>query len=167
MATLRNKRKLATIAKENCQEHPRSNLGQNTNVPRSEEDYITQVFEEIEARITKRLSKEFSRTESHILGALSQLDEFFWTRYFRVSPHPLRRCPRTHLAETRDEWGRLPEWSSSWIEDFSESDHTNLWPEVAYNRYLTQADGLFSFIERFLNACKWMIILERIQILKI
>ena len=75
MAT-RNKRKLAALNKENCEEHPRSNLGQNSNVPRSQEDYITQVSEEIEGRVTKKLSQEFSRTENRILGALARLDDF-------------------------------------------------------------------------------------------
>ena len=32
--------------------------------------------EEIEGRVTEKLSQEFSRTESRILGALSTLDEF-------------------------------------------------------------------------------------------
>ena len=77
MVTVRSKRKLAALNKENCEEYPRSNLAQNTNVPRSREDYITQFSKEIEGRLTKKLSKEFSRTESRILGALSQLDEFF------------------------------------------------------------------------------------------
>ena len=76
MATLRNNRKLAALNKEKCEEHPRSNLLQNSNVPRSQEDYITQVSEEIERRITKKLSQEFSRTENRILGALSRLDDF-------------------------------------------------------------------------------------------
>ena len=40
------------------------------------QQYISQVFEEIEGRATEKLSKEFSRTESRILGALSKLDEF-------------------------------------------------------------------------------------------
>ena len=75
MAT-RNKRKLAALSKENCEEHPRSNLAQNSNVPRSQEDYITQVSEEIEGRVTKKLSQEFSRTENRILGALVRLDDF-------------------------------------------------------------------------------------------
>ena len=75
MAT-RNKRKLAALNKENCQEHPRSNLAQNSNVPRSQEDYITQVSEEIEGRVTKKLSQEFIRTENRILGALARLDDF-------------------------------------------------------------------------------------------
>ena len=75
MAT-RNKRKLAALNKEICDEHPRSNLASNLKVPRSQEDYMTQVSEEIEGRVTKKLSQEFSRTESRILGALARLDDF-------------------------------------------------------------------------------------------
>ena len=74
--TTRNKRKLAALNKENCEEHPRSNLAQNSSAPRSQEDYITQVSEEIEGRVTKRLSKEFSKTENRIVGALARLDDF-------------------------------------------------------------------------------------------
>ena len=74
--TNRNKRKLAALNKENGEKHPRSNLAQNSNAPRSQEDYITQVSEEIEGRGTKRLSKEFSKTENRILGALARLDDF-------------------------------------------------------------------------------------------
>ena len=75
MAT-RNKRKLAALNKENGEEHPRNNLAQNSNAPRSQEDYITQVSEEIEGRVTKKLSQEFSRTGSRILGALAGLVNF-------------------------------------------------------------------------------------------
>ena len=75
MAT-RNKRKLAALNKENCEEHPKSNLVRNSNVPRSLEDYITQVSEEIEERVAKKLSQEFNRTENRILGALARLDDF-------------------------------------------------------------------------------------------
>ena len=75
MAT-RNKRKLAALNKENCEEHPRNNLAPKSDVPRPQEDYITQVSEEIEGRVTKRLSQEFSRTENRILGALARLDNF-------------------------------------------------------------------------------------------
>ena len=73
MAFLRNQRKLAAL-KENFEEHPRSNLAQNSNVPRSQEDYITQTSEDIECRVTKKLSQELSRRENRILGALSRLD---------------------------------------------------------------------------------------------
>ena len=75
MAT-RNKRNLVKLNKVNWEEHPRSNLAQNSNVPRSQEDYITQASEEIEGRVTKKLSQVFRRTENRILGALVRLDVF-------------------------------------------------------------------------------------------
>ena len=75
MAT-RNKKKPAALNKENCEERLRSNLVQNSNVPRSQEDYITQVSEEIEGRITKKLSQAFSRTENRLIGAIARLDDF-------------------------------------------------------------------------------------------
>ena len=40
------------------------------------EEYINQLSEEIEGRVPKNLSQEFSRMESRILGALSKLVEF-------------------------------------------------------------------------------------------
>ena len=77
MAALGNKQKLAALNKETGEGHPRSNLAQNSNASRSQEDYTTQLFVEIEGRVTKKLFKEFIRTESRILGALSRRDEIF------------------------------------------------------------------------------------------
>ena len=76
MATLRYKRKLAAVTGKTQQEHPRNGQSRNTPVPRINEEYITQVSEEIEGRITKKLSQEFNRIESRISDALSKLDEF-------------------------------------------------------------------------------------------
>ena len=76
MATLRNKRKLAAVTRETQEENPGNGQSRNTSVPRINKEYITQISEEIEGRISKKLSQEFSRTESRILGALSKLDEF-------------------------------------------------------------------------------------------
>ena len=76
MATLRNKRKLAAVTRKTKEENPRNGQSRNTSVPRINEEYITQVSEQIEGRVTKKLSQEFSRTESRIMGALSKLDEF-------------------------------------------------------------------------------------------
>ena len=76
MATLRNKRKLAAVTRETQEENPRNGQSRNTSVPSINEEYITQVSEEIEGRVSKKLSQEFSRTESRILGVLSKLDEF-------------------------------------------------------------------------------------------
>ena len=76
MATLRNKRKLAAVTTKTQEENPRNGQSRNTSVPRINEEYITQVSEEIEGRVSKKLSQEFSRTESRILCALTKLDEF-------------------------------------------------------------------------------------------
>ena len=84
MAMLRNKRKLAAVTRETQEEHLRNGQSRNTSVPRINEEYITQVSEEIEGRITKKLSQEFNRTKSRILGALSKLDEFRLNRQIRT-----------------------------------------------------------------------------------
>ena len=76
MATLRNKRNLAAVIRETQEEHLRNGQSRNTSVPRINEENITQVSEEIEGSVSKKLSQEFSRTESRVLGALSKLDEF-------------------------------------------------------------------------------------------
>ena len=75
MATLRNKRKLAAVTRETQEENPRNGQSRNTSVPRINEDYLTQLSEEIEGTITEKLSREFSRIESRISDALSKLDE--------------------------------------------------------------------------------------------
>ena len=73
MATLRTKRKLAAIKRENHEEHPKNCQTRDGNVPRIQEDYITQVLEEIEGRVTKKLFQEFNRTENRVLSAISKL----------------------------------------------------------------------------------------------
>ena len=75
MATLRNKRKLAPVSRETA-EGGRSSRRQTVLDPDLTQDYISQVSEEIEGRVTKKLSKGFSKTESRILAALSKLEEF-------------------------------------------------------------------------------------------
>ena len=105
--TTRNKRKLAALNKENCEEHPRSNLALNLNAPRSQEDYITQVSEEIEGRVTKRLSNEFSRTENRILGALARLDDFLMNPLLQghsgTTPEPTRNALCNNQGTNEDD----------------------------------------------------------------
>ena len=117
--TTRNKRKLAALNRENCEEHPRSNLAQNSSAPRSQEDYVTQVSEEIEGRVTKRLSKEFSRTENRILGALARLDDFLMNPllpgYSGATPEPTRRASGNNQGTNEDDSQNDPH---------PEADHT-------------------------------------------
>ena len=105
--TTRKKKKLAALNKENCEEHPRSNLAQNSSAPRSQEDYITQVSERIERRVTKRLSKEFSRTENRILGALARFDDFLMNPLLQghsgTTPEPSRNTLNTSQGTNEDD----------------------------------------------------------------
>ena len=102
-----NKRKFATLNKENCEKHPRSNLAQNSNVPRSQKDYITQVSEEIEGRVTKKLSKAFSRTENRILSALARLDDFLMNSLIQghsgITPEMSRNAFSTNQGTNEDD----------------------------------------------------------------
>ena len=105
--TTRNKRKLAALNKEICEEHPRSNLAQNSDVSGSQEDYITQVSEEIEGRVTKRLSEEFSRTKNRILGALARLDGFLMNPLLQghsgTTPEPSRNALSNSQGTNEDD----------------------------------------------------------------
>ena len=65
-------------------EHPRSGQSRSASVPRTNEEYVTQVFDDIEGRVIKKLSQEFSRTKSRILGALSILEVFLLSPQVRT-----------------------------------------------------------------------------------
>ena len=76
---------LAAVTRETTQEeNPRNGQSRNTSVPRINEEYIPQVSEVIEVRVSKKLSQEFSRTESRILGALSKINEFLLNQQIRT-----------------------------------------------------------------------------------
>ena len=127
MAT-RNKRKLAAWNKKKCEKHPRSNLEQNSNVPRSQEDYITQVSQEIEGRVTETLSGEFSRTENCILGALARLDDFL-----------VNSLMQGHSGTAPETSRNVFSINQGTNEDDSQSEPH---PEAAlYNNHMTQNSG--------------------------
>ena len=130
MATLRNKRKLAAVTRETQEEHPRNGQSRNTSVPRINEEYITQVSVEIEGRVTKRLSQEFSRTESRILGALSKLDEFLLNPQIRTHSGTVPATFRNTNVENQEP-----------NEDRSQDDpHPEKGPSVCQSRHSIDSD---------------------------
>ena len=94
MATLRNKRKLAAVSR-----------AQNVLDPELTQDYISQVSEEIEGRVIKELSKEFSKIESRILGALSNLDELLLNPQVRTCSVADPGTSRNNVLENRETTG--------------------------------------------------------------
>ena len=105
MATLRNKKKLAAVSRE-TPEGSRSSRGRNVLDPELTQDYISQVSEEIEGRVTKKLSKEFYKSESRILGALSKLDEFLLNPQVRTCS-VVQGASRNANSENRETHGDL------------------------------------------------------------
>ena len=67
---------MAAVNRENHEDHPTNFQARNTNSPRIQEYYNTRASEEIQNRVTRKVSQEFSKTESRILGALSRLNKF-------------------------------------------------------------------------------------------
>ena len=67
--------------------------------------YISHVYEEIDGRVTKTLSIEFSRTESRILGALSKLDEFLVNPQVRTCSVAVPGTFRNSGSENREPTG--------------------------------------------------------------
>ena len=104
MATLRNKRKLAAVSRE-TPEITRNSRAQNTLDPESTQDYISQVSAEIEGRVAEKLSKEFSRTESRIFGALSKLDKFLLNPQVRTCSVAVPGISRNNNSENRETTG--------------------------------------------------------------
>ena len=130
MATLRNKRKLPAVARGKQEEHPRNGQSRNTSVHKINKEYITQVSEEIEGRVTERLSQEFSRTESRILGALSKLDEFLLNSQIRTHSGTVPGTFRNTNVENQE-----PK------EDRSQDDaHSEVGPSVCQFRHSTDSD---------------------------
>ena len=76
MATLRNKRMLAAVSRD-TQESARNDQSQNTFVPGMTEEYITQVSEEIEERVTKNCLRNLVG-QSHVLWVLCQSSTNFF-----------------------------------------------------------------------------------------
>ena len=104
MSTLRNKRKLAAVSRE-TPEGSRSSRGQNVLDPELTQDYISLVSEEIEGRGAKKLSKEFSKTESRILGALSNFDDFFMNPQVRTCSVAVQGTTSNVNSENRETHG--------------------------------------------------------------
>ena len=130
MATLRNKRKLAAVTRETQEEHPKNGQSRSTSVPRINEEYITQVSEEIEGIVTKKLSQEFSRTESRILGALSKLDEFLLNPQIRTHSGTVAGTFRNTNVENQEP-----------NEDRSQDDlHPEVGPSVCQSRHSADSD---------------------------
>ena len=86
-------------------------MARNSNVSRSQ-DYITQVSEEIEGRVTKKLSQGLVITENRILGALARLDDFLMNLLIQghsgTAPETSRNAFSTSQGTNEDDFQSDP-----------------------------------------------------------
>ena len=66
------------------------------------QEYISHVSEQTEGRVSKKLSKEVSRMESRILGALSKHDEFLLNPKVRTCSVVVRGISKNNGSENRE-----------------------------------------------------------------
>ena len=69
------------------------------------QEYTSLVAKEIEGRVTKKISKEFRRGKSSILGALSKLDEILLNPQVRTFSVSVARASRSNGSENREPTG--------------------------------------------------------------
>ena len=125
MATLRKKKKLTAVSRQKA-ENTRNTQSQNPLDPGMAQVYISEVSEEIEGKVTKKLSKEFSRTESRVLGALSKLDEFLLNPQVRTCSVAVPGRSRKSGSENRETTGVRPLGDPCAEAAFSTYDSGNL-----------------------------------------
>ena len=75
------------------QMYPRKDQSQNSAAPGITENYTGLVSGEIEGKVTNKLSQGLSRIESHILGALSKLDEYLLNTITDILRNHSRNIP--------------------------------------------------------------------------
>ena len=133
MAILWNKRKLAAVWRD-TQGSARNGQSQNTLVTAMTGEYITQVSEEVEESVPEKLSQEFSRAESRILGALSKLKESFLIPQVRTCSRIVLGTSRYSNSENPEPTEFLPwliptpKWSSPFVRPALQLTHTGRRP---------------------------------------
>ena len=104
MAVLRNKRKLAAVSR-GTPENTSNSQSQITLDPAMAQEYLSQISEQIEGRVTKKLSKELSRRESRILQVLSKDVEFLLNPQVRTCCVAVPGTSRNNNSENREPTG--------------------------------------------------------------
>ena len=120
------------------------------------QEHIYQVSEETEGRVTKKLSEEFSRTESRILGALSELDEFLLNPQIRTCSAAVPGTSMNINSENREPTGDRSLDDPCPEVRFSSDQSGNLYsPEVEeypHRPYLWVQEKLVQFRQSTQNA---------------
>ena len=83
-------------------------MAQNSIIPRSLEDYDTEISQEIERRVTKSCLRSLAGQKAAFLGSLFCLDDFPLNPLTQATPEPLQRRPGTHYIQIKERLGMTP-----------------------------------------------------------
>ena len=101
---IEEQKKLAAVSRE-TPKSTRNSRSQNTLDTGLAQEYISQVSEEIDGRLIKKLSKDFNRTKSCILVALSKIDEILLNPEVRTCYVAVPGTSRNNDSENREPTG--------------------------------------------------------------
>ena len=99
---LRIRRKLAAVNRDNQVERPWYQMSRDTVAPKIDEEYITQVSEEMENKAIKKVPPDFSGTDSRIRGALSNIYDFILNSQFLVQHGSIPGTSRDTIRENQE-----------------------------------------------------------------
>ena len=104
MATLRSNWKSAAVIRKTQEEHPRSGQSRNKSVHGINDENITQVFEQIKGKVTKKIPRN-SAGQSPALRLLYQNQtNFSWTHRYWHKSEPFRNFPEHRRRKPGTKW---------------------------------------------------------------
>ena len=109
MVIHRNREKLGTTKRKQSEENPRNNQVRDTFFLGNQGVNNTHVPKEIQNGVSEETFQELSRSNSHILGALTELDVFLRNSYNRVhsgSVPEMSRNANRKKQETKDNFSQ-------------------------------------------------------------
>ena len=108
MATLKNKRKLATATRESQEKHPRNGQSRKTSVPRINEECITKFLRRLKTESIKNCLRS-SAGQSPTFWVLCPIcTNSSWTHRYERIPEPFRELSGTQAWKTRERMRTTP-----------------------------------------------------------
>ena len=146
MATLRTTRKLAAVSRD-TPENTRHSQSRYTLDPGMVQDYVSQVSEKIEGRVTKELSKDFNERESQISGALFKLDDFVQNPHVQTCSVAVPQTSRQNDSENRQTTGDrfLADSCPEMVFSAYHSSNLNDWEQEESHHMVTRDQEVLPF----------------------
>ena len=164
MATLGITKKLSAVNRDSKEKYPRSNQSLHTTssyiqptIPPLNQDYFTQLSEEIDSRVADIFSQEFGWAESHFLGALLKLNEFLLNSHLWLQsgtiPGTSQNLDKENQEPNQDRSQKDPRTEVSTSVNSSPEYMKSDPDKVPYRNVIWRANFIVFMISRELECC--------------